>query len=63
MLFGVLHSEQGAVGTVAVALDGVAFSLLRLRFGTVWAPVLAHGFNNTLGLLTFFLIGPVYGFW
>ena len=63
VLFGLLHSEQGAVGVVAVALDGVAFSLLRLRFGTVWAPVLAHGFNNTLGLLTFFLIGPVYGFW
>ena len=63
VLFGVLHSEQGVVGVVAVALDGVAFGLLRLRFGTVWAPVLAHGFNNTLGLLTFFLIGPVYGFW
>ncbi len=63
VLFGVLHGEQGVVGVVAVALDGVAFCLLRLYYGTVWAPVLAHGFNNTLGLLTFFLIGPVYGFW
>jgi membrane protease YdiL (CAAX protease family) len=63
LLFGVLHSEQGMVGVVAVALDGVAFCALRLYFGTVWAPVLAHGFNNTLGLVTFFLVGPVYGFW
>jgi membrane protease YdiL (CAAX protease family) len=63
VLFGVLHSEQGVVGVVAVALDGAAFAVLRLRYDTVWAPVLAHGFNNTLGLLTFFLVGPVYGWW
>lgn len=63
LLFGALHSEQGIVGVVAVALDGVAFCLLRLYYGTVWASVLAHGFNNTLGLVTYFLIGPVYGLW
>jgi CAAX protease family protein len=62
-LFGVLHGEQGLVGVVAVALDGVAFCALRLHYGTVWASVLAHGFNNTLGLVTFFLVGPVYGLW
>ena len=62
-LFGVLHSEQGLVGVVVVALDGVAFCALRLHYGTVWASVLAHGFNNTLGLVTFFLVGPVYGLW
>ena len=63
VLFGLLHSEQGVVGVVAVALDGVVFCSLRVYFGTVWAPVLAHGFNNTLGLATFFVVGPVYGFW
>ncbi len=62
-LFGVLHSEQGVVGVVAVALDGVGFCVLRVYFGTVWAPMLAHGFNNTLGLATFFVVGPVHGFW
>ncbi len=63
VLFGVLHSEQGVVGVVAVALDGVAFCALRLYYGTVWAAVLAHGFNNTLGLVTYFLVGPVAGLW
>jgi uncharacterized protein len=29
----------------------------------LWAPVLTHGFSNTIGLVTFFLVGPVYGFW
>jgi len=63
VLFGILHSEQGLVGVVVVALDGIAFCALRLFYGTVWASVLAHGFNNTLGLVTFFLVGPVYGLW
>jgi len=63
LLFGVLHSEQGVVGVVVVTLDAVAFCLLRLYFGTLWAPVLAHGFNNTLGLVTFYLVGPLHGLW
>lgn len=63
LLFGLLHSEQGPVGVVVVGLDAGAFCLLRLHWGTVWAPVLAHGVNNTLGLLGFFLVGPVYGLW
>jgi CAAX protease family protein len=62
-LFGVAHSEQGLVGVAAVTLDAVAFCLLRLHYDTVWAPVLAHGWNNTIGLVTFFLVGPVAGLW
>jgi CAAX protease family protein len=63
VLFGVAHSEQGLVGVAAVTLDAVAFCLLRLRYDTVWAPVLAHGWNNTIGLVAFFLVGPVSGPW
>ena len=63
VLFGIAHSEQGLVGAVTIALDGIAFSCLRYRYKTLWASVLAHGFNNTLGFLTFFAVGPVYGFW
>jgi hypothetical protein len=29
----------------------------------LWAAVLAHGFNNTIGLVTFFFVGPIYGLW
>jgi membrane protease YdiL (CAAX protease family) len=63
VLFGLLHTEQGTVGVLLVVLDGIVFSVLRFRCGTVWAPVLAHGFNNTLGFVCFFLVGPFYGFW
>jgi membrane protease YdiL (CAAX protease family) len=63
LLFGFAHTEQGAVGMAAVTLDGAFFCVLRYRFCTLWAPVLAHGFNNSLGFVTFFLVGPVYGLW
>jgi membrane protease YdiL (CAAX protease family) len=63
LLFGIAHTEQGVVGVAVVALDGVAWSVLRLRYDTLWAAVLAHGFNNTLGFVTFFLVGPVHGLW
>lgn len=62
-LFGLAHSEQGVVGVVAVAIDAVAFSVLRYRYRTLWASVLAHGFNNTIGFVAFFLVGPIHGFW
>lgn len=63
LLFGVAHTEQGAIGVAVVTLDGLFFSVLRCRYRTLWASVLAHGFNNTLGFLAFFLVGPIYGFW
>jgi uncharacterized protein len=63
VLFGIAHTEQGLVGMVVVTLDGLFFSALRYRFHTLWASVLAHGFNNSVGFVTFFLVGPVYGLW
>ena len=63
LLFGVAHSEQGLIGVLVVTLDALAWSVLRFRYRTLWAPILAHGFNNTLGFVTFFLVGPVHGLW
>jgi uncharacterized protein len=63
LLFGLAHTEQGIVGVAATAIDAVAFSVLRYRYKTLWASVFAHGFNNTIGFVAFFLIGPIHGFW
>ncbi len=63
VLFGIAHSEQGIVGVTIVTLDAVAFSVVRYRYRTTWASVLAHGFNNTIGFIAFFLVGPIHGFW
>jgi membrane protease YdiL (CAAX protease family) len=48
---------------VLATVDGVAFGLLRLARRTLWAPVLAHGFANTIGFVAFFLVGPVDALW
>ena len=63
MLFGMLHTEQGIVGVVAAALAGAVLCVLRSRCRTLWAPILAHGFDDTIGFIWFFLFGPFYGIW
>jgi membrane protease YdiL (CAAX protease family) len=63
VLFGVAHTEQGVIGVTVTTLDAVAFSVLRYRCRTLWASVLAHGFNNTIGFIAFFLVGPIHGLW
>jgi membrane protease YdiL (CAAX protease family) len=63
VLFGMLHTEQGVVGVIVAACAGVVFSVLRYRCRTLWAPILAHGFDDTLGFTWFFLFGPFYGLW
>jgi uncharacterized protein len=63
VLLGMLHTEYGIVGVTISAIDGIFYSFLRYRYQTLWAPILAHGFINTIGFVSFFLIGPVYGLW
>ena len=63
LLFGRVHSEQGLIGMLIVTIDGIAWSVLRYRYKTLWASVLAHGFNNTIGFIAFFLVGPIHGLW
>ena len=62
-LFAALHTEQGWIGVLVAGIDGAVFGCLRLWTGTLWAPVLAHGFGNTIGFVAFFLVGPTYGLW
>lgn len=62
-LFGLAHTEQGLVGVGLTSLDALFFSSLLIRYETLWAPVLAHGFSNTIGLVAFYFVGPIYGLW
>jgi membrane protease YdiL (CAAX protease family) len=63
LLFGWAHSEQGVIGMVTTGIDALFFTWLRFRYRTLWAAVLAHGFNNTIGLVAYFFVGPIYGLW
>jgi uncharacterized protein len=63
ILMGLLHTEYGIVGVLASAVDSVFYSVLRYRYKTLWASILAHGFIDTIGFVSFFFVGPVYGLW
>lgn len=63
VVFGALHTEQGFVGALIAACDAFIFGILRVWKRTLWAPILAHGFDNTIGFVAFFLFGPIYGLW
>jgi uncharacterized protein len=64
VLFGLAHSEQGIIGIVITSIDAVFFSAVKLHYkGNLGASILAHGFNNTIGIITFFMVGPLYGLW
>jgi membrane protease YdiL (CAAX protease family) len=63
LLFGLAHDEQGLIGVLVVTLDALAWAGLRLHYKNLWASILAHGFNNSLGFITFFFVGPIYGLW
>jgi membrane protease YdiL (CAAX protease family) len=64
LLFGIAHTEQGIIGVVVTTLDALFFSWLKLRHGNnLWAAILAHGFSNSIGLIIFYFMGPIYGLW
>ena len=62
-LFALIHTEQGTVGMLLAFADAIFYGALRYRFRTVWAAVVAHGVVNTIGMVTFFLVGPVHALW
>ena len=64
LLFGVAHTEQGFIGVILTTLDALFFSWLNLKYdNNLWASTLAHGFSNSIGLFTFYFMGPIYGLW
>lgn len=64
LIFGLAHTEQGLIGVIVTTFDAVIFSLLKRKFdNNLWAAILAHGFYNTIGIVFFYFMGPVYGLW
>lgn len=63
-LFGLAHTEQGLAGVIITFFDAIYFSLIRRHFkDNLWAAVLAHGISNTIGIVGFFLLGPISSLW
>ena len=52
IVWGSLHIPGGNIGVaVQLAIFGVVLAWLYERSGTLWAPVLAHGINNTIAFV------------
>lgn len=64
LVFGLVHREQGLIGVVVTTFDAVIFSLLKRKFNdNLWTAILAHGIYNTIGIVAFYFIGPIYRLW
>ncbi len=64
VLFGLLHTEQGLIGVIVTTFDALFFGWLKHKFdGNLWVTILAHGFYNSVGVIVFFFVGPIYGLW
>lgn len=62
--FGLAHTEQGLIGVIVTFIDAIYFNVLKKYYNdNLWASVFAHGFNNTIGVVGFYFLGPIYSFW
>lgn len=52
VVFGLVHLYQGPSGVVSATISGLVFGAITvLARGAIWPAALAHGINNTIGLL------------
>lgn len=55
LIFGLVHAYQGPVGIVGATISGLIFGAVTIagRF-SIWPSALAHGVNNTIGILAIY---------
>lgn len=58
LVFGLVHLYQGPAGVAGTMTSGLIYGALTLAArGSIWPAALAHGFNNTIGLLQLYAGG------
>jgi len=58
VVFGVVHAYQGPAGILGAAINGLIFGGLTLAArGSIWPAAIAHGSNNSIGIIEMFLAG------
>jgi membrane protease YdiL (CAAX protease family) len=56
VVFGLIHSYQGPAGVAGSMISGLVFGALTLAArGSIWPAALAHGSNNTIGIMQVYL--------
>jgi membrane protease YdiL (CAAX protease family) len=68
LLFGLAHFPQGPTGIIENVIDGAIFAALYFATGrNLWAPIIAHGIQDTVDVLLIYLgvypgLGPEMAF-
>ena len=58
IVFGLIHMYQGPAGIAGSMVNGLIFgALVLLGRGSIWPAALAHGGNNTIGILQLYAAG------
>lgn len=58
LVFGLVHMYQGQTGIAGATISGLVFgTVTALARGSIWPAALAHGINNSIGLVTIYLGG------
>lgn len=58
IIFSLVHAYQGPAGIAGTFTSGLIYGVLTLAArGSIWPAALAHGINNTIGLLTIYAQG------
>ena len=56
VVFGLIHAYQGPTGIAGSTINGLVFgALVMAGRGSIWPAALAHGGNNTIGILRLYL--------
>lgn len=55
VVFGLVHLYQGPAGAVGATISGLVFGIVTVAGrGSIWPAALAHGANNTIGLIALY---------
>ena len=58
IVFGLVHAYQGPAGVAGTAINGLILGgLVLIARGSIWPAALAHGLNNTVGILQLYWSG------
>jgi hypothetical protein len=56
VIFGLVHAYQGTAGIAGSAISGVVFGAVTVAARwSIWPAALAHGGNNTFGIVALYL--------
>ena len=56
VVFGLVHLYQGPAGVAGATISGLVFGILTVAArGSIWPAALAHGINNSIGLIGLYL--------